>query len=141
MYLHELIPVLSNFNYEGVFHKKGGTVTEGLSCLYNKNRFKLLSTETIILGEELSTNEIFSDLWKQVQSNTKFCERILPRTTAVQHSVFETTDENNEILVVGNTHLYFHPDADHVRLFQGGMIIRYLTHAVDKIKKMVSIFV
>lgn len=61
-------------------------------------------------------------------------DRVLPRTTALQVNVFESTDCNNEILVVGNTHLYFHPDADHIRLFQAGLAMTYLQHCIEQLK-------
>lgn len=35
---------------------------------------------------------------------------------------------NDQYLVVANTHLYFHPDADHIRLLQIGFFMLYVEH-------------
>jgi 2',5'-phosphodiesterase len=49
--------------------------------------------------------------------------------------VLKSKDLNNKYLVVANTHLYFHPDADHVRLLQIGLSMLYVEHIVAKTKK------
>ncbi|CAG2066169.1 unnamed protein product, partial [Timema podura] len=35
----DLTPVLGSVGYEGVFHRKGGTVSEGVACLFHKSKF------------------------------------------------------------------------------------------------------
>ncbi|XP_044742172.1 2',5'-phosphodiesterase 12 isoform X2 [Chrysoperla carnea] len=134
VFTYDLIPVLSELGYSGIFHKKGGTVTEGLCCLYDSNRFKNISSEVIIFGEQINKNDIFIEYWRKIRTNAKLMDRVLPRTTALQVNVFESADCNNEILVVGNTHLYFHPDADHIRLFQAGLAMTYLQHSIEQLK-------
>ena len=45
------------------------------------------------------------------------------RTTAVQLTALQSSDDENEMLIVGNTHLFFKPDADHIRLIQTDMCL------------------
>jgi 2',5'-phosphodiesterase len=49
-------------------------------------------------------------------------------------------DDSNERIVVANTHQYFHPDADHIRLLQTGMTLIYLEHLVAEAVAEVSLY-
>ncbi|XP_063242237.1 2',5'-phosphodiesterase 12 isoform X3 [Bacillus rossius redtenbacheri] len=121
---HDLVPVMGSVGYDGVFHRKGGTVNEGLAVLFRTSRFKLSDSQNVLLSEEVKTNAVFSDIWKRVEGNQVLAERFLARNTCVQCVVLEAG--GGERVVVGNTHFYFHPDADHIRLLQGGMAVLYL---------------
>ncbi len=54
----------------------------------------------------------------------------MKRTTAVQTVVLEeivaSPVEQKRGYVIGNTHLYFRPDADHIRLIQIAVCLRQL---------------
>nr|CAD7262854.1 unnamed protein product [Timema shepardi] len=132
----DLTPVLGYVGYEGVFHRKGGTVSEGVACLFHKSKFRLLDTKSVVLAEELKTNSLFSDIWKKIEKNVALAERILARTTCLQCTVLESVEDPREQVIVGNTHLYFHPNADHIRLLQGGMTIIYLQDIFAKLLSM-----
>nr|CAD7399154.1 unnamed protein product [Timema cristinae] len=132
----DLTPVLGYVGYEGVFHRKGGTVSEGVACLFHKSKFRLLDTKSVVLAEELKTNSLFSDIWKKIEKNGALAERFLARTTCLQCTILESVEDPREQVIVGNTHLYFHPNADHIRLLQGGMTIIYLEDIFAKLLSM-----
>lgn len=94
--------------------------------LYYYFRSRVLGEHHIILSNELRTNPDFKTIWDAVQCNEILKERILDRSTAASATFLKSRDSPEEILIVGNTHLYFHPDADHIRLLQGGMVIYWL---------------
>lgn len=125
-----LEPIFSSLNFGGVFTMKGGDVGEGMSCIFNKNKFQLVMSHKYVLAQELSTNSLLSDVWQVVQSNEKLSERILKRTTSCQIIVLDAVDHPKR-LVVANTHLYFHPNADHIRLLQATIFMR-LAHNIYK---------
>lgn len=56
----------------------------------------------------------------------------------LQVIVLQSLDQRREILVVGNTHLYFHPNADHIRLLQAGTFIAFLQDIVQSVAKKAS---
>lgn len=130
VFTNDLIPTLSSVGFNGVFHKKGGAVSEGLACIFHESRFRCVSSHGIHLAEELKSNPLFADLWNKVKENEALANRILERTTCSQFVVFDSVDESNERIVVANTHQYFRPDADHIRLLQTGMSLIYLEHLV-----------
>lgn len=62
---------------------------------------------------------------------------MLDRSTAASATFLQSIENPNEILLVGNTHLYFHPDADHIRLIQGGIVIYWLSDIQKKLTEKV----
>lgn len=111
-----------------------------MACFYNTKRFKYLDANRIILAEHISNDALFKDLWEKVERNEKLKERILSRTTAVQTTTLQS-NEMDEIIVVANTHLYFAPDADHIRLLQAGFILKYVQDVCQKTASTVCIFI
>ncbi|CAG9768941.1 unnamed protein product [Ceutorhynchus assimilis] len=135
VFKYDLKPTLSHLGYESNFDLKGnGAVAEGLAFFYNTSRFILLGHEEIFFADQIKTNPLFEDIWGKIKRNEKLASRISDRTTTMQVNVVGSL-ENNEVLVVANTHLYFHPDADHIRLLHGCLAIRYLENFVKETKK------
>ena len=119
----DLEPMFSSLGYQGIFSKKGGQVSEGVACLFNTDKFQLLESSSYIVASELPVNPLLADMWEAVQKNEKLSSRVLDRTTSC-HLVLLQSVHNNKRIVVANTHLYFHPDADHIRLLQAATGLR-----------------
>ena len=115
---HDLEPVFNTCHLDGVFSVKGGQVSEGLACFWNKNKFKHLLTKRTVLYEVLDQDE-FKFVKDVLDANEQLKERFFRRTTALQSVVLDFKDREMG-LVVGTTHLYYKPDADHIRLLQIG---------------------
>lgn len=122
--------------YGSNFYTKGNEVAEGLAMFYYKKHFNLLESHRLVFSEHIATDAIFADIWMKISKNENLAKRILDRSTTLQINVLELLNRD-EILVVANTHLYFHPDADHIRLIHGGLAIRYLEHFIDMLKTKV----
>ncbi|KAJ8940052.1 hypothetical protein NQ314_010884 [Rhamnusium bicolor] len=90
-----------------------------------------------LILKEIIEIHCLTDIWEKIAKNSKLSERILGRTTTLQINVVESL-EHKEVLVIGNTHLYFHPDANHIRLLHGGLAMRYLENFVDDLKKKIT---
>lgn len=74
----------------------------------------------------------FEELYKKITGNEKLCERMLTLSTALQVTVLKSK-VNDQYLIVSNTHLYFHPDADHIRVLQIGFFMLFVKHIYYKI--------
>lgn len=72
-------------------------------------------------------------MWSAISTNEQLAERIRVRSTAVQVTVLRSRSEPARILCVANTHLYFHPDADHIRLLQFAAAFRYVQSVRERI--------
>ncbi|KAG0718713.1 2',5'-phosphodiesterase 12 [Chionoecetes opilio] len=126
MFLRDLKHTLRTEGLEGVYTAKGGTVTEGVALFYRLAKLRLLESQRFILSEELQNNVMFADMWTQIQGCQDLKEKVMNRFTALQVSVLESVQHPGQVLVVGITHLYFHPDADHIRLLQAGLSLQIL---------------
>lgn len=78
------------------------------------------------LSKELDKEEILKEIYEAICRNEKLKERVLERTTVMQLLLMQSVDNENNLVLVGNTHLYFQPDADHIRLLQGSICIKLL---------------
>lgn len=77
-------------------------------------------------------------IWDAVKDNVPLKERLLDRSTVASATFLESCDNEQELIIVGNTHLYFHPDADHIRLLQGGIVIYWLKNIQTKLQTQVT---
>ena len=111
-----LSPILGMFGFSGDFAKKGGQVDEGLATFYRSQKFKLISFQSIFLPEALNTDPRYNYIKDKVKDQEQLLASLTNRTTTVSISVLQTEDE--KLIIVGNTHLYFSPNADHIRLIQ-----------------------
>ncbi|KAJ0181775.1 hypothetical protein K1T71_002497 [Dendrolimus kikuchii] len=134
IFQHCLKPTLECEGYNGQFYKKGKDVAEGLSCFYRSERFSYLGGEEILISKMLPTETCLQPIWNVIQDNEPLKQRLLDRSTVANATFLQSNDNCNEILIVGNTHLYFHPDADHIRLIQGGTIIYWLQDIKKKMQ-------
>lgn len=95
-------------------------------------RSSLIESYAINIGESLPTLAVFADLWAAIRTNPKLAERITARSTTVQVTVVQSKT-SDKVLCVANTHLYFHPDADHIRLLQFRLGLLYVEHVRQEI--------
>ncbi|CAK1549831.1 unnamed protein product [Leptosia nina] len=132
---YSLSSFLETDGLKGLFYKKGKLVAEGLACFYREDRFRCIEDEEILLSSAIQTESYLKSIWDAIKHNEKLCVRLLDRSTVASATILQSCDNENEIVVVGNTHLYFHPDADHIRLIQGGIVIYWLNNIVTKLQK------
>lgn len=132
----DLQPIFSSLGYNGIFNKKGGQVSEGVACFVNASKFNIVDTASYVIAEELPKNPLLSDYWNVVKRKENLTKRVLDRTTSCQLVVLESL-VNGKRVVVANTHLYFHPDADHVRLLQAGCGLRF-AHEMRERQQVIS---
>uniref|UniRef100_T1J5K1 2',5'-phosphodiesterase 12 n=1 Tax=Strigamia maritima TaxID=126957 RepID=T1J5K1_STRMM len=131
LFKNDLTLAFSTVNIEGhLASKAGGKVAEGLACFYNKDKFRCIRTETVVLKHLVETEGLFSDFLAALEENEQLKNRFMNRTTVLQISILESLIEPGARVCVANTHLYFHPNADHIRLLQSGVCLRYLEQII-----------
>ncbi|XP_034824735.1 2',5'-phosphodiesterase 12 [Maniola hyperantus] len=128
-----LMSFLACDGLKGLFYKKGKLVAEGLACFYRETRFKLLGDNQILLAEALKSEACLNNIWDTIRYNEPLVARVLDRSSVASATFLQSIENPNEILLVGNTHLYFYPDADHIRLIQGGIVIYWLSDLQKKL--------
>lgn len=120
----DLFPIFSLLGYNGIHNRKGDDLSEGVAIFYDETRFEKVASDSRVMSQNVDAPG-FIDVWKNI-NNERVKERFLGRNTTVQAIVLRSKDRSDELIVVGNTHLYFQPDADHIRLLQGFYALSYI---------------
>lgn len=131
VYTNDLAMSLNELNYGSVFNLKND-MREGLAIFYNQERFNKLTCDCSIMSQGMNLEE-FNTVWSKIE-NDKVKEIFMNRNTVIQMIALQSK-ENPEILIIGNTHLYFKPEADHIRLLQSYYGLMYLRSFAKKMKE------
>ncbi|XP_011702462.1 PREDICTED: 2',5'-phosphodiesterase 12 isoform X1 [Wasmannia auropunctata] len=132
IYEYDLLPSLYMLNYDGVFVTKN-EISEGLATFFNQDRFEKLGFEYSVMAQNIDCPK-FAAVWSKIV-NDKMKERFLSRNTTIQVTTLRSKENQSEILIIGNTHLYFKPDADHIRLLQGYYAVTYIHDVAKRIRE------
>lgn len=141
-------------NSTGMFAAKGGHLPEGCATFIRDDKFDIIESHTTSLAdlidphredkckmlkyhpilndlECLAAKDLlsrFEDIRAAILANSSLHKRFVDRTTIIQTSLLRMKQVPDVHLIVANTHLYFAPDADHIRLLQSSICIRYLEY-------------
>lgn len=129
----DLTLLLGQDNLKGDYQKKGDTM-EGLATFYHADKFEAIASYGFNLAETLTKEPCFASLYGKIKQNAKLCERMTGLHTALQVNLLKSKTHDKYVLVA-NTHLYFHPDADHIRLLQIGLFMTYIKHIRETVTK------
>lgn len=106
---------LESKGYHSEFHCRGGRYADGCQILYKYKKFSLIDSE------KLRFNRIIEEY--------NVPKKDFKRSNIAQVMVFKVEGFNFPLLI-GNTHLYWDPSSEHVKLAQA----HYLMHNIDRIK-------
>ena len=100
---------------------------------YNISKFELVWDEFVSLSRFLQTDPSCADLVTALNTAPTVRDQLTSKHTIVQLAVLRCLDAPNRFLGVANTHLYFHPGGDHIRLLQTELSLRYLKKALGNL--------
>ncbi|XP_040577998.1 LOW QUALITY PROTEIN: 2',5'-phosphodiesterase 12 [Lepeophtheirus salmonis] len=130
VFKYDLLPILSEVGFNGVFETKGGDLSEGLACFWRESKFDLLNSQVNVINEMLKGNdETWNDLRNAIQAKPELKESIMKRKTAFLTVLLQpknTSGTKKPPLLIGITHLLFLPEADHIRLIQAEICLRHM---------------
>ncbi|RNF20509.1 2,5-phosphodiesterase [Trypanosoma conorhini] len=116
--------VLRHSGYDGRYTNKSGGVKEGCACFWRRTRFCM--GEALDFPLNLSTlQEDHPELGARVSLYPEFREA-LEHVTSIGALVLLRDLHTKEELLVGNTHLFYHANACHIRLLQTYMLLHKL---------------
>lgn len=125
----EFVPIFGEKGYACEMAEKR-EVGEGVAILFRKERFTLLDSYKFDVGENIQKHEIFGEVNEKLKQNEQLYTRVIERPNTLLVLVLRSLDNPEQVLLVANTHLYFHPDADHIRLLQAGMCVMYIENVI-----------
>jgi endonuclease/exonuclease/phosphatase family metal-dependent hydrolase len=121
-------PIFRHLGYEGIYTNKDAVVLEGCAMFVRKE------TLTIVQKVNLSMKEILQDAphLESVYELRPDLRGVLgDRVGTVAQLALCRDPRSGEKVIVTNTHLYFHPKADFVRVLQADAICQ----AVERLRK------
>lgn len=95
----------------------------------------MIHSEQLVLGEELKRNAIFKRIKNSINFGAEITDIFLRTATSLQVTVLKSKLFDQR-LIIGNTHLYYHPDASLTRVIQTAMITEFLNHLKQKLQKV-----
>ncbi|KAG5467862.1 hypothetical protein LSCM4_00948 [Leishmania orientalis] len=121
------LPVMRACGYDGVYCNKMGAVKEGCGFLFRESRFQLVQSASVPLNfDTLST--MFPELAGRVGACPELKEALSAVTSIGARVVLRETTSGKEV-VAGNTHLFYHANACHIRVLQAYMLLHWLNDA------------
>ena len=110
---------------------------EGEAIFYSVSKFELITSSSVSLAQFLSEEAECSDLHLSLQLDETLLKGVLRIPTIVQMVLLRVREEEKYVLVA-NTHLYFHPAADHIRLIQAIVAVRAVTKMLQQSRELLS---
>lgn len=84
------------------------------------------------MSEFLEKDPSCCELHKGLASAPKFLDDVTRKGSIVLVALLKSVEQENSYLLVANTHLYYHPRGDHVRLVQSAILVNYLRAQVSR---------
>lgn len=121
---------MKNLGYDSIFQKKpkpgywkkSSNMMDGVSIFYNKEKFDLLNYEQINFANHFKHSKIID---QTLDTQTRLNIRNTVAIIAVLKHKF-----TNEVLFVSNTHLYWSPKHDDVKLMQTYLLTNLLKKSI-----------
>lgn len=80
----------------------------------------------------------FDRIRSAIMANEQLKNRFLDVHTILQVCLLKFRDCPDKYLLVANTHLYFAPDADHIRLIQGSVCVKYIEYIKEYFERLLK---
>lgn len=108
------------------YNRKGDCLSEGLLIAFDIKRFEYLKYRHIILRKVVGRNP-YKKVAQLLDQNPEVAKEFFKQHTSIQTLILRDKF-TSRYLIVANTHLYYRPEADHIRLLQAFMITIHLTN-------------
>lgn len=99
------------------------------------NIFRHLEDRQIVFSLDINNRKTYAHLWNIVRENEHVKNDFMKQSTSLEITVLKILN-SNRIIIVGNTHLYYHPEANHIRLLQIAMATLCLNNVKRRYQKV-----
>jgi 2',5'-phosphodiesterase len=112
---------------------KANAMSEGCVMLLRKDAFEVLEERDFLFKELLQTSSVFKQTLREVKQKwPEFVSGVLPHMSTVFQISVVRHKASGAVIVVSNTHLFFHPRARHIRLLQAMCLLQQVHELRDK---------
>ncbi|CAD5119216.1 DgyrCDS7848 [Dimorphilus gyrociliatus] len=100
---------------------------------YNDLQPKFVADYSIHLADCIE-KDYNSDVKDKILSKDLLKEKIMPRKNTLQLIHVKCKGGNRDDILIGNTHSYFHPTADHIRVIQAYLSLKHMEMVLKNLK-------
>ncbi|XP_065172268.1 2',5'-phosphodiesterase 12-like [Atheta coriaria] len=118
-------PEFHKINYGSIYNKKGNRIPEGLAIFYNKSRFSFADQGQIVFNLEIKTNRTMRNIMRIIENDDEAYDTFMKQPSSMQFILLKSKN-SNQTVILANTHLYYHPDANNIRLLQTAVCLEFL---------------
>ncbi|CAG9530616.1 unnamed protein product [Cercopithifilaria johnstoni] len=131
LWLRFLPEVMSSSGYDCHFKKKGMKVNEGLVICFRKKQFRCLQSHDMWLPELLNTETYPEnvDIIELLESDSELNTMFISKPAVIQVLILDSSSmfvQENGILLLANTHLYFDPRFEIIKILQALLCARWI---------------
>lgn len=137
-YNNGLKPIFQLHGMDSYFTSKE-TKSEGLGIFYNLSKFQCLRKESHSYAELLLSLDLFDWLKIKINENPNLFQRFTKLKNTFQIILLQSNYHQNRLLLLCNLHLYSKDCADHIRLLQTFITLKYLEKIFSETKSNVNI--
>ncbi len=91
-----------------------------------------MAQESISISEFFASDPSCSEMLRELQGAPIFLNQVTKKSSIILVVLLRSVECPSNYLLVANTHLYYHPKGDHVRLVQAAVMVNYLRTRVEK---------
>lgn len=111
---------------------KASQVSEGCLLMIQNSAFEVLEERDYLFRNHFRTAKVFRSQLSEVSAKwPDFLSGILPRMSTVFQVIVVRHRKSGEVIILANTHLFYHPLARHIRLLQ----VSCLLHTVHEFRE------
>uniref|UniRef100_A0A158Q7K2 Endo/exonuclease/phosphatase domain-containing protein n=1 Tax=Elaeophora elaphi TaxID=1147741 RepID=A0A158Q7K2_9BILA len=131
LWLRFLPEVMSSCGYDCYFKKKGMKVNEGLVVCFRRKEFRHLESHDIWLPDLLNTEAYPEnvDITELLKNNDELNAMFISKPAVIQLLALDSSSQfskENGILLLANTHLYFDPRFEIIKILQALLCARWI---------------
>lgn len=124
---HKFVVALFSKAYDHRCTLKASQVCEGCVLLVRRSVFEVVAWQDALFRDVLKTNGAIRPALREVVAKwPDFLTGILPHMTTIFQLCVVRHVATGELLVLANTHLFYHPNARHIRLLQVMCLLQLL---------------
>eukprot|EP00191_Tetraselmis_sp_GSL018_P015737 CAMPEP_0177586746 /NCGR_PEP_ID=MMETSP0419_2-20121207/5243_1 /TAXON_ID=582737 /ORGANISM="Tetraselmis sp., Strain GSL018" /LENGTH=772 /DNA_ID=CAMNT_0019076671 /DNA_START=285 /DNA_END=2601 /DNA_ORIENTATION=+ len=121
-------PYFASLGFEGIFTKKAGKVEEGCAAFVRRSRFKIEARKDIAMRDLFRApfEGAAAEFAPLIEASPKLAKALQKVGTIGQIAVLVPTADfpGQGPLCLANTHLFFHPDAGHIRTLHTAALVK-----------------
>ncbi|EDV26310.1 uncharacterized protein TRIADDRAFT_21945 [Trichoplax adhaerens] len=120
--------------FQGLWKSRVFDNNDGLAIFYKTSKFDLISQHDLDLNASIQKDSYQEALLNLIRPYDQLVHEVLSRSNVLQVALLRRKECNDQLICLANTHLYFRPLAEIIRLIQ----IQAITNHLSLISKSIS---